>query len=321
MNAVKALMGRALDYAGLFPPAKLPMNKAVEEFAACLNDPEAWFLARFVLPASRSGELVQAAGGLLAEAAQTRVPWHLSGLIRSAPSIAESLDLMRSETTLLRGLLDSHAGALELDALDLPVPDELSGTHDQELARSFFTEAYRIFAEAHFGVPVFWEVNLKKPFEHVALAAHNANAAAPATVCLKFRTGGLTPEAIVSPEILARAFRIVQQHRIPFKLTAGLHLALRHFDSAVGTDVFGFLNVFCAAVLGWTHNLSETELRLLLEEKNLAHIGIHADGIEWKSYRVSQSDIRQVRSVGLRSFGSCSFYEPVEEMKSMKLLS
>jgi hypothetical protein len=321
VNAVKALMGRALDYAGLFPPAKLPMNKAVEEFASCLRDPEAWFLARFVLPASRSGELAQAAGGLLAEAAQTRLPWHLSGLIRSAPSIVESLDLMRSETVLLRGLLDSHAGALELDALELPVPEELSGTHDQELARSFFTEAYRIFAESHFGVPVFWEVNLRKPFEHVALAAHNANESAPASVCLKFRTGGLTPDAIVSPEILAHAFRVVQQHRIPFKLTAGLHQAMRHYDASVGADVFGFLNVFCASVLGWTHHLSETELRLLLEEKNSAQIRIHPDGIAWKTYQASIADIRQVRTVGLKSFGSCSFYEPVDELKSMKLLS
>jgi hypothetical protein len=107
---------------------------------------------------------------------------------------------------------------------------------------------------------------------------------------------------------------------LPFKLTAGLHLALRHYDAAVGTDVFGFLNVFSAAVLAWTAQLSETEIQFLLEEKTLKELRYNESGLSWKNYSASIADIRQVRAVGLRSFGSCSFREPVEDLKQLKLL-
>lgn len=321
MNVLQALMMRSLDYAGLFPPAKLPLQRAVREFADILQDEHEWLLARFVLPAGRAGDFAQEARSELAEASKQRVPWHLTGLMRSSPSIDEALDLLRSELQLLRGVLDTHPDALVLDSCELPLPDEVIHSHDQELARSFFHEAYRIFDERQIKTPVFWEVNLNNPFEHIALAAHNLNLLDFGRVCLKFRTGGLTPVAIASPSALAHAFKVATHHRVPFKLTAGLHLALRHFDAAVGAEAFGFLNVFTAAVLNWTCEFSETELRLLLEEKSCDAIEFSKEGVTWKNYSASIADIRHVRSVGLKSFGSCSFYEPIEDLKALKLLS
>lgn len=321
MDVVQALMARSLDYAGLFPPAKLPLDKAIVEYSAIRGDPHQWFAARFVLPVARASEFAQEARSELAEASKQHLPWHLTTLIRSAPSIGEALELLRAEIHLLRGLLDTHPDSLALDSCELPLPDELLSSHDQELARSFFYEAYRIFDEAQMKVPVFWEVNLQKSFEHIALAAHHLNLTEAGRACLKFRTGGLTAAAIVSPEALAHAFRVTTQHKVPFKLTAGLHLAMRHFDPAVGADVFGFLNVFVAAVLHWTKSLSETELKLLLEEKSEGTISFSDEGISWKNYSASIADIRHVRNVGLRSFGSCSFYEPIDDLKALKLLS
>ena len=46
-----------VDYAGLFPPAQLPLDEAVREYAAHLGDAEAWMLGRFIIPAQRLGEL------------------------------------------------------------------------------------------------------------------------------------------------------------------------------------------------------------------------------------------------------------------------
>lgn len=321
MNAVKTLMLRSLDYAGVFPPAQLPMNDAIKEFARCRLDENEWFLARFVLPAARIGEFAQLAREELAEAAATHQPWHLTGLFRTAASIDEAFSVLRADAHLLRGIVDTHPEALVVDSCELPLPEEVLASHDQELARGFFAAALKIFDDAHFHGPIFWEVNLNKSFEHIALAAHQANLFSPGRLCLKFRTGGLTPAAIVSPDHLARAFRIARQERIPFKLTAGLHLALRHFDSAVGADLFGFLNVFAAAVLDWTHALSETELKLLLEEKDPQAIQFTPEGLKWRQYLATISDIRQVRLHGLRSFGSCSFYEPIEDLKHLKFLN
>lgn len=320
MDALKTLLLRSLDYAGVFPPAQLPMNDAVSEFSKCLCDRNEWLLARFVLPAARIGEFAQCSRASLAEAAATHKPWHATGLLRSAPSIDEALSILRSDLSLLRGLIQSHPDALVVDSCELPLPEEVLNTHDQEIARGFLVEARKVFEECNFHVPVFWEVNLSKSFEHFARAAHQANVVRPGEVGMKFRTGGMTAAAIVGPENLAHAFRLAQSERLPFKLTAGLHLAMRHFDSAVGADVFGFLNVFCAAVLGWTHQLSETELRLMLEEKDPGAFVFSAEGLAWKKHSASISQIRAARADGLRSFGSCSFREPMDDLQTLNLI-
>lgn len=321
VDALKALMLRSLDYAGVFPPAQLPMNDAVKEFVRCRQDKNEWFLARFVLPVARIGEFVQLAGAELAEAAAVHQPWNLTGLIRSGASIDEALAVLRSDAKLLRGLIDTHPDALTVDSCELPLPEEVINSHDQEIARGFFAAALKIFDENNFHGPVFWEVNLKKSFEHVALAAHHANLLQAGRVCLKFRTGGLTAASIVSPENLARAFKVARDGHVPFKLTAGLHLGMRHYDSSVGADLFGFINVFAAAVLSATHSLSETEIQLMLEEKDSAAFVFASGKLSWKNYEAGVTEIRNARTSGLRSFGSCSFFEPIEDMKKLKLLN
>ncbi|MEY2988868.1 MAG: hypothetical protein RJB13_2389 [Pseudomonadota bacterium] len=320
MDSVKALLSRSLDYAGLFPPAQLPLSGAIEEFSRIRNDSNEWLVMRFVLPASRLSEFIEEGSAALADAAQLKMPWHISGLIRSAPSISEAIERLRAEAGLLRGLMDSHPGSIVLDSCELPLPDEVTNSHDQDLARGFFQEALRVLDEIQLKIPLFWEVKLDKSFEHIALAAFHLNRTEGNRLCLKFRTGGLTPDAIVSPDVLSRAFRLVIGHQVPFKLTAGLHQAFRHFDSQVGTELFGFLNVFSAAVLGWKYSLSETEISLLLQEKSLAHFAFTSEAITWKNYTASVAEIQNIRNIGLKSFGSCSFYEPIEELKKLGLV-
>src|SRR5271155_5584079 len=58
MNAsLRALLTGIVDYAGLFPPAKLPLDQAIRNYARYRTDPESWMLGRFICPASRLGEL------------------------------------------------------------------------------------------------------------------------------------------------------------------------------------------------------------------------------------------------------------------------
>jgi hypothetical protein len=51
---------RLIDDAGLFPPARKPMERAVADHRAARAGPYAWMLGRFLCPASRLGELAQA---------------------------------------------------------------------------------------------------------------------------------------------------------------------------------------------------------------------------------------------------------------------
>jgi hypothetical protein len=55
-----ALLEGVLDYAGLFPPAKLPMPDAVRNYLAYRTSAQSWVLGGFVCPVSRLEELTAA---------------------------------------------------------------------------------------------------------------------------------------------------------------------------------------------------------------------------------------------------------------------
>lgn len=56
-RGVLPLLFGLIDYAGLFPPARLPMDDAVAQYRRAAGGPHAWLLERFICPASRLGEL------------------------------------------------------------------------------------------------------------------------------------------------------------------------------------------------------------------------------------------------------------------------
>ena len=54
--SLRTLLTEIVDYAGLFPPAKLQLDEAIRNYARYLRGPEAWMLGRFVCPAARLRE-------------------------------------------------------------------------------------------------------------------------------------------------------------------------------------------------------------------------------------------------------------------------
>src|SRR5436305_15223171 len=55
-RALNTILEGVIDYAGLYPPAKLSMADAVAEYIDLLNGPESWLVSRFVCPAGRLEE-------------------------------------------------------------------------------------------------------------------------------------------------------------------------------------------------------------------------------------------------------------------------
>jgi hypothetical protein len=56
-ESLRALLTSLIDYAGLFPPAALPMETALQNFDAYRRGEHAWALGRFVVPASRLADV------------------------------------------------------------------------------------------------------------------------------------------------------------------------------------------------------------------------------------------------------------------------
>src|SRR5437870_206137 len=57
--SLRALLDQSIDYAGLFPPAKLPLDEALRNYARYRKETESWMLSHFVSPVERLAELAE----------------------------------------------------------------------------------------------------------------------------------------------------------------------------------------------------------------------------------------------------------------------
>src|SRR5579884_4316174 len=54
--SLRALLANLIDYAGLYPPAALPLPIVLERYRGFRASPEGWILNRLALPAARLAE-------------------------------------------------------------------------------------------------------------------------------------------------------------------------------------------------------------------------------------------------------------------------
>jgi hypothetical protein len=141
----------------------------------------------------------------------------------------------------------------------------------------------------------------------------------------KVRTGGLTADSIPSTEHLAQFLFEAAARRIPFKATAGLHHPIRTEraltyapDSPRGV-MHGFLNVFAAAAFAW-HGMDLRHIGEVLEERDPGAFEFTEEALLWKDYRIAIDRVKAARREFCHSFGSCSFEEPVTELRELRLL-
>lgn len=132
----------------------------------------------------------------------------------------------------------------------------------------------------------------------------------PSGVALKLRTGGETADAFPDDAHLASALADALEQDLRFKLTAGLHNAVRHTDPATGFEHQGFLNVVLAVHAALSD--SANDLTGLLGERDASAVaGAVAD--------LDEAARGLVRSRFL-SFGTCSITEPVDDLCGLGLL-
>jgi hypothetical protein len=119
----------------------------------------------------------------------------------------------------------------------------------------------------------------------------------------KIRCGG----ARIPPvEEVAEFVRGCRDRGVIFKATAGLHHA---YPTAEGEH--GFLNLLAAAVFG-----DEEEA---LREGPPA-FALDADSFRWRDREAKPGQLADVRASLFHSIGTCSFFEPVEELEKQGML-
>lgn len=231
-GSLRELLTEVIDYAGLFPPAGLPLAEVTGNYRRYRLTPHAWLLNRLVLPGEKLREV------------ELESDWHVSAVVNGEPG---------------------------------PLPQQV--------------ECLETRSGGRLSLPTYCEAPLETVRDGYA----------------KIRTIGL------SADDLAEFLYEAAQRRVAFKATAGLHHPMR-------ADTHGFLNLFAAAIFAW-RGMDRTTLRLVLNETDPAAFIFLDEEMQWREWRATAADVRQIRQDFAHSFGSCSFEEPVEGLRALGLFT
>jgi hypothetical protein len=313
-RALATLLTNLIDYAGLFPPAKLAMGRAAEDFTRARMGEHEWALGRFVCPASRLEELSNAAGTLMPgtlgtsgyrEQMDAGDPWTVSALLDAHVGDAFLANLDHIDAFNARHA-DPARGLARVDMVEVKVshPDHIDQCLDN-LPDDLFP---------------FFEF----PVDSDCRGYITALAGEPCAA--KIRTGGITSAAFPTPDEIASFLIACHAAEVPFKATAGLHHPVRarhrltYEPDSASCTMHGFLNIFVAATLLKARKIDRATCLQILTEEDPRAFAFADDALKWRSHAVETAQIAHAREAFALSFGSCSFDEPFADLTALTLI-
>jgi hypothetical protein len=176
--------------------------------------------------------------------------------------------------------------------LDAPLPEDARVESVESRAAVGRDEIPSHVTEIYVETPI--DDELEDRLDHLAVQGLRA----------KVRCGGAE---VPGDADLARFVRSSRERGLVFKATAGLHHAVR------GNGDHGFLNLLAAAVF-------EGDEEAALAETQRDAFGLDASAFTWRDRSSSSEELARVRQELFHSIGSCSFFEPVEELEALGML-
>jgi hypothetical protein len=294
VSTLPPLFHELVDDAALFPPGNAAMADAVP---AHNRHRSAWYSAMvgpFLCPASRLPELADAATAPLRVG--VIIDTGAGGIDEAVRAALDTLTFeLRGVEVPLRGepLADSaRRVTLALDRARLDVEDRMDiDDPDDDLDPD----------DVHMFVEVPLTAGWRPALDWIAVAGHRA----------KLRTGGPIPDAFPAERSVAEFILACLEYDVPFKLTAGLHRAVRN-TTADGFEQHGFLNALLAVADALDGADAPTIARTLADRDD--------DRVAARVRDLPPGTAITVRT-WLMSFGSCSIDEPLEDLVNLGLIS
>jgi hypothetical protein len=274
LNAVPPLLVGLLDDAAMFPPRGASISDALDGHREARSSWYAPLVGPLLVPADE-------VGALWARVRGTAEPLTI-GLVGPLAVVAGALAAAGDQVTI------RHIEAPVAKRGEDPMPG-LAAFRTIAAGRSGYAE-----------VPLTWGLL-------AALDELTAARAAGEMVAPKFRTGGLAAELFPTPVELAAVICACRDRDLPFKLTAGLHHALRHTDPETGFLHHGFLNVLAGSIAAADG----------AEAADVAEVLATTDAVPLVEAVRSRLDADRPLWIG---YGTCSIAEPIDDMRRLGLL-
>jgi hypothetical protein len=271
------LFDRLVDDAAVFPPGLAPLDVAVREHLDRRTGPYAAHLGPLLVPASSAVELA----GLAATDERTgQTPIEVGLIVRPGSPVRpllEALEILRDDPRVL-----VRAG-------------ELGWTSEwrQVLA-----------AEVPLVVEVGLGVEQERDLDDLAAAVDEGH-----DVSAKFRTGPTPSWAWPDERVLAEFLDAVVLRAVPFKLTGGLHHAVR--GSYDGAPMHGLLNVLLATHEA-LHGATADDLAGELSRRDTEVLVTAVSSL-------GRTDAERIRQ-SFTAYGCCGVLDPLTELEALGLI-
>ena len=322
-DAFGAFMREIIDYAGLFPPARLDLEPALREYVQIRKSDHAWMLGRFIVDTPRLEGLARLGRETLSE---TDLPIRLCVILGSGASADEALDAARADLETVRSVIADYRNTVFVDGFEIRFPEQAVEKADfvsflagvRQAVASAGLRGVELFAEAGEPATPRWQQTDSATVE--GIAAYITDFPDDDTLRrtgLKLRCGGLEPQAFPPAERVAGIIADCRDQHVPLKFTAGLHHPVRFYDPGLDVKQHGFLNVFGAGVFAWALNMSRAELTECLLDEESSSFRFDGDRFMWRDRVASAAKVERGREMFVTAFGSCSFDEPLDDLKAL----
>lgn len=275
LTSVATLWEGLFDDAALFPPACEQLERAVSAHLALRQSGDAAFVGAFLI-------LGSALADLAAALPQQACGFEISIIERDASAVEVRFErIQRDDRFVVR--------AVEVVAAS----DNVFET--TELLRRLLPTGVIGYAEIPIDDRLFGNVTLL----------------ADAGLRAKFRTGGTTAMAFPGKAQLGVAIAACVQADVPFKLTAGLHHAVRYREDSTGFEHHGLLNVVSAIDVACAGGVPADVTRVLA--------GTDPSLLAGDVRALDRDGAARVRRL-LTAVGTCSIAEPLADLRALGIL-
>jgi hypothetical protein len=298
--AISRLLSKSIDYAGLFPPASLPMSEVIQTFKRYLNGRESWIISSIVLPIDR---LMEVAGSF------DDTPCRLTAIPRRTEDSHLWLGRLGEDCNHLRSFLAAHP-QVAVQALEIPLPKPEDASEIAKRVEELvpLVNEQRVFLELPPGASSFRE-ELDATIS--ALDSHRLSLWG-----IKLRMGGTVPDAFPSIATVADVLATVRDRQVPIKFTAGLHHPLCHWNNDLGVHMHGFINVLMAAMFAHACRLPPKNIETILADEQSKDFVFHGNVARWLDLPIRTELIEDLRRL-IVGFGSCSVDEPLDDLRAL----
>ena len=330
-ESLRTFMDGLIDYAGLFPPAKLPLNEAINEYIVHLKDKNSWILGRFIIPISQFKDLEK-----FIPLFEGIGPLRLSVLGGGGNSDDEYLNNIKQNIADINDLRKKYPRKIEIDVIECKLatnsPSKGIIQKATDLLNQNNLKHYHEFAELPY-VGIDYSTELDETNWDSEIVSTITMLSEMDNAGIKLRCGGIVKDAFPSIEKVAAMIQACSLNKIPMKFTAGLHHPLRHFEEQYDCDMHGFVNVFGAALLASNfeqpqHSQEKYRMFILLshmiDDDNADHFNFDDSKFTWKvgddrdtSFEIDIEKIKKNRKNRAISYGSCSFEDPINDLKQL----